>query len=114
MTREQQKLLNALCGDLAQQVVWSVRIEGADYPTKLTRDDWRHMWAGIRLGAKVVPNPEYPGHFMTLSASSLRLTDEDASEVIDMVRAFGDSKSVRWSDPEEAALRAAYEREASA
>ena len=109
MTRDQQKRLNAMCGDLAEQVVWFVRQTGVDYPTKLTRDDWRHMWAGIQLGAKTVPNPEYPGNYMTLSASSLRLSDEDASVVMDMIAAFGDSKGVRWTDPEESARLAAYE-----
>lgn len=113
MTREQQKRLNAMCGDLSEQVVWSVRIDGVDYPQKLHRDDWRHMWAGIRLGAKIVPNPEYAGHYMTLSASSLRLTVEDAAEVLDMIQAFGDQHEVRWSSEKERALMEQYDAEAA-
>ena len=111
MTPEQQRRLNAMCGDLAKQVTWSVRINGVDHPTKLHRDDWRHMFSGIRLGDRIAPHPESPGRFITLSASSLRLTDEDASFVIDMIGAFGDDHDVIWSDPKERALREQYAAE---
>ena len=114
MTPAQQKRLNALCGDLAKQVQWSVRINGVDYPTYLHRDDWRHMWSGIVLGDRVAPNPESPGRFITLAVSSLRLSVEDASTVMDMIAAFGDGRGVVWTDPKEAALRAAHEREVRA
>lgn len=112
MTREQQKRLNAMCGDLSAQVMWPVRTPTGEWePTYLHKDDWRHIFAGIQLGERYVANPEDAGKFITLAASSRRLTDEEASILIERLFAFGNSRDVRWSDPEEIAMRAAYERE---
>ena len=107
MTREQQKRLNAMCGDLAEQVLWSVRMGGADYPTRLHRDDWRHMWAGIVLGDRVAPNPENPERFITLAASSRMLTKKEAGDVMEMIAAFGSARGVVFSDPQTASYEAA-------
>lgn len=42
MTPKQQRMLNAICGDLAAQL--------ALHGQRLTKDDWRHMVAGTMLG----------------------------------------------------------------
>ena len=42
MTPKQQRMLNAICGDLAAGLSW--------HGQRLTKDDWRHMVAGTMLG----------------------------------------------------------------
>lgn len=97
MTREQQKRLNAMCGDLAAQVTWFMR-DGS--PVKLHRDDWRHIFAGLEVGNRYVQDPEDRSRLVTLAASSRGLTVEEASDVMQRIAAFGAEMKVNWSDPE--------------
>lgn len=106
MTRDQQKRLNAMCGDLSAQVPWFMR-DGTS--AMLHRDDWRHVFAGKELGQRYIQDPEDRTRLVTLAASSRLLTDEQASNVIERLFVFGNEMKVQWSDPEEAAARAHYE-----
>ena len=113
MTRAQQRRLNAMCGDLSRQVEWFIRApNGENVPAYLDRDDWRHIFSGLQLGARYALNPESPERFITLAASSLKLSERDASEVIERMFAFGNARGVVWTDPKERALMAQYEQEA--
>jgi hypothetical protein len=47
MSDAQRRLLNAVCGDLAQQIKW--------HGFRLSKDDWRHMIAGTMLGWRMMP-----------------------------------------------------------
>ena len=47
LTVQQRKILNAACGDLAEQVKW--------YGFSLSRDDWRHFISGTVLGWRMLP-----------------------------------------------------------
>lgn len=101
MTPEQQKLLNAVMGDLAKQLKW--------HGFKLTKDDWRHLVSGSILGWRLMPGIDRgqgaPG-FIYLGGSSKDLTKSQASEAITMAVHIGDcpeeqglqSDPVRWSD----------------
>jgi len=83
----QNDRLNAMCGDVAKQVVW--------HGQRLSRDDWRHMFvASFRKGQKVVPGID--GGFVVLGASSRQLTEAECSEVIELLFAFGAEHNVQW------------------
>lgn len=47
MTPKQQRMLNAICGDLAAGLSW--------HGQRLTKDDWRHMVAGTMLRWRLMP-----------------------------------------------------------
>ena len=88
-TSEQNKKLNAMCGDLAEQVLW--------HGQALHKDDWRHMFvAAYRKEQRIVPGLN--GGFVVLGASSRRLTVSECADVIEMLNAFGAERGVVWSD----------------
>jgi len=101
MTPKQQRMLNAICGDLAAQLSW--------HGQRLTKDDWRHMVAGTMLGWRLMPAIDRgqgaPGHIM-LGGSSLKLTRSLACDAITVLVQIGDhpeeqgmrARPVRWSD----------------
>lgn len=90
---DQNAKLNAMCGDLASQVVW--------HGQQISKDDWRHIFvAAYRKEQRVVPGIN--GGFVVLGASSRNLTVHECSEVMEMIYAFGAERGVSWSDPAEA------------
>lgn len=101
MTRKQQKMLNAICGDL-EQIIWH-----GGY--RMDKDDWRHIIAGTVLGHRFVRgiNTGYgdPG-LITLARSSLDLSKSKAVDAINLALEVGDHPEdqgltcppVRWSD----------------
>jgi hypothetical protein len=101
LTDEQRRFLNAICGDLAQQINW--------HGNRLTKDDWRHFIAGTVLGWRMMPAYDRgegaPG-FVMLGGSSLNLRKAECVEAITMALHIGDHpeeqrlncKRVRWSD----------------
>ena len=115
MTRDQQKRLNAMCGDLERQV----RLDGhGNYintnsvmepgEIRIGKDSWRWMFVGTFKGWKTLPALEGNG-FIMLGASSRDLSVGECMDVMLMMQAFGDARGVHWSDPAEAAAVAAYE-----
>lgn len=90
---EQNRKLNAMCGDLAEQVLW--------HGQAISKDDWRHMFvAAYRKEQRIVPGIN--GGFVVLGASSRKLNVGECSDVIEMLNAFGVERGVVWSDPAEA------------
>lgn len=101
MTTKQQRMLNAICGDLAAGLSW--------HGQRLTKDDWRHMVAGTMLGWRLMPAIDRgqgaPGHIM-LGGSSMKLTKSLACDAITVLVHIGDypeeqgmhARPVRWSD----------------
>ncbi len=99
MTREQQKLLNAACGDLAAYLPW--------HGNRLSKDDYRHLIAAAVLGVRLMPAVNTgeggPGLIM-LGRSSLDFTKSEATTAIRMAFEIGDcptdqgfrSEPVRW------------------
>lgn len=102
LTEAQRKMLCACCGDLSKQLAWQGH--------RMDRDSWRHFFAGIVSGQKMVPGWDYgdgrPRGFIFLGKSSLSLTRAEASDAITMAITLGDdpssqgidAKPVRWSD----------------
>lgn len=101
LSDEQRRLLNAACGDLAEQIRW--------HGNRLSKDDWRHLIAGTVLGWRMMPAIDRgegaPG-FVMLGGSSLDLRKADCTDAITMAFHIGDhpeeqglsSKPVRWSE----------------
>lgn len=99
MTREQQRLLNAACGDLAAGLAW--------HGNRLTKDDYRHLIAAAVLGVRLMPAVNTgeggPGLIM-LGRSSLDFTKSEATTAIRMAFDIGDNpedqgirgEPVRW------------------
>lgn len=100
MSRKQQKLLNAACDDLGDQMRWhGIVFDGPDY---------RHLFSAVILGERLVPGVNTgmgnPG-LIRMSRSSLELNKSQATECIHMAFDVGDSpedqkidcKPVEWS-----------------
>lgn len=100
MTRQQQKLLNAACGDLADRIpMW--------HGIRFGKDDYRHLISACVLGERLVPGIN-TGHgnpgLIRMSRSSKELTKSQATEAIRMAFDIGDNpadqglaiKPIRW------------------
>lgn len=101
MTHKQQKMLNACCGDLAQQIQW--------HGNRLSKDDYRHLFSGMALGWRMMPaydRGEGAAGFVMLGGSSLNMSKTQAADAITMALHVGDHpeeqnlkcKPVRWCD----------------
>ena len=86
MTRQQQKLLNAACGDLA---AWNPKWHGVLF----CKDDYRHLIAAVVLGERIVPGIN-TGHgnpgLIRMSRRSTEFTKSEATEAIRMAFDIGD------------------------
>jgi hypothetical protein len=101
MTRQQQKLLNCACGDLAEQLRW--------HGIVLDKDSFRHLLAATVLGERLVPGINTgegnPG-LIRLARSSLELTKSQATQAIRTAFDIGDNphdqgikaRPVRWCE----------------
>jgi hypothetical protein len=101
MTRKQQKMLNACCGCLADQLRW--------HGYRLSKDGWRYFFSGTVKGFQTLPawdNGDGRVGVIMLGASSRELSKSMACDAITMALALGDdpstqgidAKPVRWSD----------------
>lgn len=94
MTRDQQKLLNAACGDLATGLRWDSAI--------LNKDEWRMLMTSAIIGQRRIRNPL--GGIIIMGRSSKELSTAEASEAITLCYSIGDApheygvdaKQVRW------------------
>lgn len=85
MTRQQQKLLNAACSDLAAQVRW--------HGICFDKGDYRHLLSAVVLGERLVPGVnrgDGPPGLVRMSRSSLELNKSQATEAIRMAFDIGD------------------------
>lgn len=102
MTDKQRRMLNAVCGDLAAQVVW--------YGRRMDKDSWRHFIAAVILKQPMVPGLDMGDGergFVVLQRSSKELTKETAAAAITALIQLGDrpdeqglkkQRPVRWCD----------------
>ena len=101
MSRQQQKLLNAACGDLSEQIRW--------HGIVFSKDDFRHFLAAIALGERLVPGYNDgmgPPGLIRMARSSMELTKSQATQVINMAFDIGDNpedqgikaRPVRWCE----------------
>lgn len=101
ITEAQKRMLNAVSGDLARQIIW--------HGNRMDKDDWRHFLSGHALGWRMMPafdNGQGAPGFIMLGGSSLKLSRTRAADAITMGLAIGDRpeeqglkcKPVHWSD----------------
>lgn len=99
MSVEQQRLLNAACGDLAGQIRW--------HGFRLSKDDFRHLLSGTVLGWRTLPawdQGDGRTGVIMLGGSSLNLHKAECVDAITMAFHLGDdpssqglnAKPVRW------------------
>ena len=107
MTNEQRRKFWALLGDISAQVQWPVNGE----PTLMHKDDWRLVFCAAYAKENRIAAGIEGGHVVL----GLRLRDlfkglddetakRQASELIELVTAFGSRYSVAWTDPEWVAM----------
>ena len=96
----QRNLLNAACGDLADQISW--------HGNRLSKDDWRHMLSGTVLGWRMMPGIDrgdgIAQGFIMLGGSSMNLNKAQCAQAIEMAFMIGDhpdgqgidANPVRW------------------
>lgn len=88
MTVQQRKILNAACGDLADQVIW--------HGLKLSKDDYRHMIAGTVLRFRTMPGIDMGDGtcgWIMLGGSSLDLKKSQCMDAITIAFHIGDDPS---------------------
>ena len=102
MSAAQQRMLNAVCGDLAAQLHWR--------GNRLGKDGWRHLLSAVAAGQMMLPGWDYHDGtvlgIIMLGKSSLSLTKTEAAVAITMGVALGDdpsdqhmdAKPVAWCD----------------
>jgi hypothetical protein len=94
-TIPQNSKIQPMCRDIARQVKWSVNGEHR----ALTEQEWRHFFAShIRKGAKLVANIDGDG-FVALGVGSSELSAKEASDMVELMYAFGATRGVAWSEP---------------
>ena len=86
MSRKQQNLLNAACGDLADGMRW--------HGIRFDKDDFRLLICAVVLGERMVPGintGERPAGLVRMGRSSKELTKSQATEAIHMAFDIGDN-----------------------
>lgn len=82
----------AMLTDVARQVEW--------HGVKLSPDDWKLVFLdALKRELRTVPNLDGNG-FVNLGRSSSDLSKEEMSDLIELIRMFGDKHGVRFGDDE--------------
>lgn len=113
MNRAQQRKFWAALSDISEQVKWPVNGE----MTLMHRDDWRLVFAAAHVKEQRIARGLEGGYVVL----GMRLRDifkglepaeaiRQASELIELVNAFGNEHGVCWSDPETLSQEAAHGR----
>ena len=92
---EQNSALWACLTDVSVQVEW--------HGVRLSPEDWKLVFMdALNQEMRLVPNVAGTG-FINLGRSSSKLTRQEFSDLIELVRAFGSERGVVWSDDQRAA-----------
>lgn len=87
---EQNSALWAALTDVSVQVEW--------HGVRLSPEDWKLVFMdALNQEMRLVPNVAGTG-FINLGRSSSKLTKQEFSDLIELVRAFGSERGVVWSD----------------
>jgi NinB protein len=87
-TNDQNALLWALLGDVAAQVDW--------HGQKLTSDDWKTIFMNaLNSEMRMVPALDGRG-FVSLGTRTSKLSKSEMSDLIEVIYAFGATRSVRF------------------
>lgn len=101
----QNDKLQAMCEDIAQQVVLDTttggykHIDNCRFYRQFSHNDWRHILMAGFTKSEVVPGVEQ-GQAVCLYPSSTELSLTRGIDFITYLYAFGDEMGVQWSEPE--------------
>jgi NinB protein len=83
----------AMLSDLAKQVQW--------YGLQLSAEDWKDvLTASLRKELRTVPNVDGTG-LVILGMRTSQMSVGKMADLIEYLYAFGASKDVKWSEPDE-------------
>jgi hypothetical protein len=105
-TLDQNAKLQAMCTDIADQVVLDTvnggyrLLKDCQFYKQFSHDDWRHILMAGFTKAEIVPGIE-PGQAVCLYPSSTDLSLTKGIDFITYIGEFGDSLGVEWTEPEE-------------
>lgn len=91
---DQNRLLWARLGDIAEQVVW--------YGQKLDATDWKDMFTASLRHARVVPGIDR-GTFVPLGMRTSTMNKQEFSDLLELISAFAAEHGVAFSEESEAA-----------
>lgn len=87
---EQNSALWACLSDVSVQVEW--------HGVRLSPEDWKLVFMdALNQEMRLVPNVAGTG-FINLGRSSSKLTKQEFSDLLELIRAFGSERGVKWSD----------------
>jgi len=87
---EQNAKLWACLSEISQQVVW--------YGSRLAPEEWKIIFTAALKKTKIVPDIDGTG-FVSLGASTSRMTIKEMSELIELMTAFAAEHNVKFSAP---------------
>jgi hypothetical protein len=91
---DQNNLMWPLLTDLANQVEWQVDGKLG----KITKEDWKDiMTASLKREQRIAAGAD--GGFVILGQRTSKMGKAEFSDLITIIRAFGDQRGVVWSDP---------------
>lgn len=93
-TLSQNDKLHPMVRDIDGQILWPIN----GTPTRLGETQWRYFFAAhIRKGAQLVPSIDGDG-FIALGVGTSGLSAREASDLIELMYAFGSDRGVKWSE----------------
>jgi hypothetical protein len=93
-TLPQNAHLWATLDDIAEQVDW--------YGQKLTSEEWKDVCTAALKQQRVVPGID--GGFVVIGAHTSQMSVEELSDLLELARAFGSERGVKWGDELDSAL----------
>lgn len=92
-TADQNKLLWAMLTDVSDQIKWRVNGRLVD----MDKDDWKDvLTAALRKHQRVADGVD--GGIVFLGMRTHRMNKQEFSDLIELIRAFGAERGVRWTD----------------
>lgn len=88
-TAEQNRIMWALLGDIAAQVVW--------HGQRLTKEEWKWVFSAAVRKQKMVAGID--GGLVLIGFPTSAMSKQELSDMIDCISAFGNEQGVDWSDP---------------
>lgn len=85
----QNRRLWAMLRDISKQVVW--------HGQKLAEEDWKNIFSASLKKQRVVPGID--GGFVVMGQHTSKISRAEMSELQELMQAFGDERSVVWSEP---------------
>jgi hypothetical protein len=88
-TAEQNRIMWALLGDIAKQVIW--------HGQRLTKEEWKWVFSAAVRKQKMVAGID--GGLVLIGFPTSGMSKQELSDMIDCISAFGNEQGVDWSDP---------------